>query len=357
MIEFAGWRLPSHFTSVAEETQRARSAAVLFDITHMGLIRVYGWDARSAVSRLLTRDLTAVPLGRSAYALLCNDSGGIVDDLMAMVESDEAVRLVVNAANHEKDAEWLSERLPSGGGIGIDDLRGRTFGAALQGPRAEETLEAAGAAGAPPQMFGAFDHARLGDADILVSRTGYTGEDGFEVFGAAADAPRVWQTLLEVGQDYSLLPAGLAARDVLRQEMGYPLWGQDIDEETTPLEAGLRWVVDWQHDFVGRSALEGRKPRRRRIGFRVEEQGIARAGAAIFRAGGRIGQVTSGTYSHNLKAAIGQGYVDADAGVETGAEIEIEVRERRLRSRVARLPLLPRRTRPSWAELARKENP
>jgi aminomethyltransferase len=137
--------------------------------------------------------------------------------------------------------------------------------------------------------------------------------------------------------------------------MGYPLWGQDIDEKATPLEAGLRWAVDWEHDFTGRSALEGREPERRRIGFRVEEQGIARAGAGIFLAGELMGQVTSGTYSHNLNAAIGQGYVDAAAGIEPSAEIEIEVRERRLRSRVARLPLLPRRTRPSWVELARKE--
>ncbi len=354
MVEFAGWRLPLHFSSVAEEAQACRRAAALFDISHIGMIRLFGPGARQAARALLTRDVAAIPANCSAYALLCNESGGILDDLIVMVESEDAVRLVVNATNHDKDLAWIGEHLPEDGAVGIDESRGRTFGLALQGPRAETILRSAGLHGRLPIVFGAFFHSRLGEADLLLSRTGYTGEDGFELFGAAPDAPAVWRALMLAGQDSGLLPAGLAARDALRQEAGYPLWGQDLDEDTTPLEAGLGWAVDWSGDFIGRTALEGRTPERRRIGFRVEEIGIARAGAPILARGSRVGTVTSGTYSHNLETAIGQGYVDAGAELPPGSEIEIEVRDKRLRCRLAKFPLIPKRTRRSWLDRKRR---
>jgi aminomethyltransferase len=354
MVEFAGWRLPLYFSSVAEEAHACRRAAALFDVSHMGMIRLFGPGARQAARMLLTRDVPAIPSNCSAYALLCNESGGVLDDLIVMVESEEAVRLVVNAASYDKDLAWIKAHIPRDCDVGIEELGGRTFGLALQGPRAEMILKDTGLHGRLPIVFAAFFHSRLGDADLLVSRTGYTGEDGFELFGAAADAPAVWRALMRAGQDSGLLPAGLAARDALRQEAGYPLWGQDLDEETTPLEAGLGWAVDWSGDFIGRAALEGRTPSRRRIGFRVEEVGIARRGAPIFAAGSRVGAVTSGTYSHNLQAAIGQGYVDADAELRPGSEIEIAGRDRRLRCRVAKLPLVPKRTRRSWLERKRR---
>ncbi len=357
LIDFAGWSLPLQFSSVAEETQATRRAAALFDISHMGLVRITGPAARAAARLLLTRDATAIPPGHSAYALLCNDCGGVLDDLFAMTESDQAVRLVVNAANHRKDVAWLRERLPSRLAVGVEDCEGRTFGLALQGPRAEAILKAANIAGPLPPAFGLFSPTRVADADVLLSRTGYTGEDGFELLGAAQDGPLVWKALLQAGVDHDLLPAGLAARDVLRQEMGYPLWGQDLDEHTTPLEAGLGWAVDWEGEFIGRAALAGSRPARRRIGFRLEAAGVARAGAIILLFGKPIGKVTSGTYSHNLGAAIGQGYLPASVKAEPGDEIEIVVRGRPLAARVAKLPMLPVNTRNGWAHRQQEEKP
>ena len=351
LVEFAGWRLPLQFSSIAEETRTTRRAAALFDISHMGVLRIFGADAHRAARRLLTRDTLAIPLNCSRYALLCNDAGGILDDLFVMSESRDAVRLIVNAANHAKDVAWIRSHLDTSARVAIDDALGRTFGLALQGPRSQQVLQASGFRGRLPTAFGAFFHGSIAGADLLVSRTGYTGEDGFEIFGSAGDAVPVWDALIQAGADYGMIPAGLAARDVLRQEMGYPLWGQDIDDHTTPLEAGLRWAVDWSGDFIGRAALEHSQPGRRRVGLRVEDRGVARPAAPILLSGRPIGAVTSGTYSHNLQAAVGQGYVEASVQARTGTEIEVEVRGRRLRARIAELPFLPARTRLSWTRI------
>lgn len=354
MVTFAGWRLPLLFSSVAEEAAATRTTAGLFDISHMGIVRIFGPDAYAAARRILTRDPAAIPISCSAYGFICNDGGGVVDDLFLMSETENAVRLVVNASNHPKDVAWIAARIPAGWRASLDDQLGRTFGLALQGPRAEGILKAAGFTGRLPTVFGAFVHAAIGQADLLVSRTGYTGEDGFEIFGAAGEGQAVWQALIAAGERSGLLPAGLAARDVLRQEMGYPLWGQDLDEQTTPIEAGLGWAVDWTGDFIGRSALEHSKPARRRIGFRVEGRGVARRGDPILVAGNEIGLVTSGTFSHNLGAAIGQGYVDFVMTLEAGSRIQISSRGRPLDACVAAFPFVPKRTRESWAKLGRE---
>jgi len=353
LVEFAGWRLPLQFSSIAEETKACRTTAALFDISHMGVLVLRGEDAARAARRMLTKDVTAIPDGCGAYALLCNDAGGILDDLIVMVESQTAVGLVVNAVNHEKDAAWLRQHLGSRD-VGMDDGRGRGFAVAVQGPRAEEILRAV-ASGLIPEHFAAWAHLEVAGAKVVASRTGYTGEDGFELFGEAADGPAVWRALLDTG--LGLAPAGLAARDVLRQEMGYPLWGQDLDETTTPLDAGLRWAVDWTGEFVGRQALERARPTRRRVGFGIEDVGVARMGATIYRAGEAIGRVTSGTYSHHLSAAIGQGYVDLSAKAEVGDAVEIEVRGKRLKARLAKLPMLPARTQLGWTKVKGKTQP
>lgn len=356
MVEFAGWRLPLQFASVAREAQAARSTAALFDISHMGNIRLEGVGAAAAASRVLTKDPAAIPAGCSAYALMCNQSGGIMDDLFVSVLPGASVGLVVNAVNHDKDVAWLGQHLAAGGALQLEDLSGKSFGLALQGPRAEDILRSASIQGQPPNLFATLSQMRLAGLEVLVSRTGYTGEDGFEIFGAASDGPAVWRAILESGGEHGLVPAGLAARDVLRQEMGYPLWGQDIDERTTPLEAGLGWAIDWGNEFIGRAALKASTPQRRRVGFTIQEPGVARRGAAIFLAGEHIGAVTSGTYSHNLSQAIGQGYVAICANVSAGSEAEIEVRGKLLRARIEKLPFLPKRTRTSWAR-AKKERP
>lgn len=355
LVEFAGWRLPIQFSSIAEETRATRRTAALFDISHMGVIRIFGADAHRAARRLLTREVPAIPLNCSRYALLCNEAGGILDDLFAMSEMPDAVRLIVNAVNHKKDVAWIRSHLDRSAAAALDDLLGRTFGLALQGPLSQEIVKASGFQGRLPTAFGAFFHGTIAGADLLISRTGYTGEDGFEIFGSAGHAVAVWDALVEAGAQYGMIPAGLAARDVLRQEMGYPLWGQDIDEHTTPLEAGLTWAIDWTGDFVGRSSLEHFRPRRRRVAFLIEDRGVARPPAPIFLSGRRIGAVTSGTYSHNLQAAVGQGYIDASLQVKAGTEVEVEVRKRRLRAHIADPPFVPSRTRLGWTRIQTRE--
>jgi aminomethyltransferase len=349
LVEFAGWRLPLQFSSIAEETRACRTTAAMFDISHMGVLTLRGEEAARAARRVLTKDVTAIPEGCGAYALLCNEAGGILDDLIVLVQSPREVTLVVNAANHDKDVAWITEHT-SGMKAALEDLRGSSFAVAVQGPRVEEIVRGVGVEELP-EHFASFVRTGARRAvPLLVSRTGYTGEDGFELFGEAAAGPAVWQAM----RDQGATPAGLAARDVLRQEMGYPLWGQDLDETITPLEAGLKWAIDWTGDFIGRKALERARPTRQRRGFRIEGTGVARPGAVISRADTVIGRVTSGTYSHHLGAAIGQGYLDLAAKAEIGEAVEIEVRGKRLAARLATLPLLPARTQLSWTKVKGK---
>lgn len=355
LVRFAGWLLPLQFGPVAEEAMACRRAAALFDISHMGVISVAGEEARATTRAVLTRDVTAVPAGASVYALLCNERGGILDDLIAMVETDALVHLVVNAANHDADFAWLRARLGSRA-VGVSDRLAASFGLALQGPRAEEILRLAAAGDVPPYQF---THAwmKVAGAEALVSRTGYTGEDGFEIFGRAAEAAGLWRALLDLGREAGLAPAGLAARDILRQEMGYPLWGQDLDADTTPLEAGLRWAIDWEGDFVGKTALEQARPERRRAGLVLDAPGIPRHGATVFARGEEVGAVTSGTYSPHLRAGIGQAYVRVEAKLAPGDAVEVEVRGQRRPAHIARCPFVPARTKPNWIKVKGNAEP
>jgi len=369
LVEFAGWRLPLQFTSVAEEARACRQSAALFDISHMGLVRLIGDSARAAASRLVTRDVTAIPVGCAAYALLLDERAGILDDLFVMVESDTSVLMVVNAVNHEKDVAWMGRHLGATPKVRLGNLCGTTFGIALQGPQAEAMLRRAALDGQPPALFATLRRMRVGGVEVIVSRTGYTGEDGFEVLGQAEDAGEIWRALMScrAGMPQGMpaacpTAAGLAARDVLRQEMGYPLWGSDISQETTPREAGLGWAIDRGSDFIGREALGNAPATRRRFGFVIEDQGVARSGDGVLVNGESVGMVTSGTYSHNLGAAIGQGYISLEAEPGPGMKVEIEGRGRRLTARLAGLgraglfirpglPLVPARTCRSWRQL------
>ncbi len=354
LVEFAGWLLPLQFTSVAEEAHACRQSAALFDISHMGLVRMVGDSARAAASQLVTRNVTAIPVGCAAYALLLDERAGILDDLFVMVESGASVVIVVNAVNHEKDVAWMRRHLGATPQVQLEDSRGTTFGLALQGPEAEAILRRAAPGEEPPELFATIKRIRIAEAEVIVSRTGYTGEDGFEVFGEAGNAIDVWRAVSGAGGGHESArptPAGLAARDVLRQEMGYPLWGNDLSEETTPLEAGLGWAVDRDHEFIGRSALQPTPTTRSRFGFVIEDRGVARSGDSILGNGEHVGVVTSGTYSHNLGTAVGQGYVSLTANPGPGMKAEIEGRGKRLKARLASLPLIPKKTRKSWRQL------
>jgi aminomethyltransferase len=324
MFEFAGWEMPLQYTGIMEEHLSVREKVGLFDISHMGRLRV-----RGDLNRLLTRDLSSLREGSARYSCMCNEEGGILDDVVASRLGQEDFFVVVNAATREKDIAWMREH-----GLEVEDLTFRTFMFALQGPLAERTLGKL-CRPLPARRFTMLE-AEVGGKKVLVSRTGYTGEDGFELVGPVEGAMEVWLELLEAGQELGLKTCGLGARDTLRLEAGYCLYGVDMDERTTPLEAGLDWTVDFGKDFVGKEGL-----------VRQREEGVKRARAcfvseAIPRhgyelAGRGAGVVTSGTFSPILRRGIGMGYV-APEDSAPGTILRMSVRGREVEARVVKPP-------------------
>lgn len=331
MVEFAGWEMPLQYTSLLAEHRAVRSAAGMFDISHMGELIVRGPDAASNLQRLLTNDVDALAPGQAHYTLICNERGGIIDDII-LYRLEDRFMLVVNAANTDKDREWIRRHLA--GRVTLDDATLETALIALQGPKAQAIV-----ARLAPQVdwdavrpFG-FVETAVGGVSALASRTGYTGEDGFELYCAAQDAARLWEALAEAGKEYGLVPAGLGARDTLRLEARLPLYGNDLTEETSPYEAGLGFAVKLDKgDFIGRERLAREKeegPQRRLVGFVMRERGGApRRGYRVFYGGEPVGEVTSGSFSPTLEKDIGLAYVPA-ALAEPGTELEVEIRGRR----------------------------
>jgi aminomethyltransferase len=312
--------------------------AGLFDLSHMGRVYVTGPGAAGFLQRLLTNDVDVEP-GRAVYTLMCNEKGGVIDDLVVYRQSRDAYLVVVNASNREKDLAWMAAQAR-----GEAELSDRTHEVALiaiQGPRAEELLPATGLDLAAIPYFGFAEGAVAGVA-ALVSRTGYTGEDGFEVFVPAADAVGVWQALLDAGRAAGLLPAGLGARDACRLEAGLRLYGNDMDEATNPYDAGLGWTVKLgKGEFVGSAALAEIKARgaeRELVGLNGRERTIPRHGAAVSAAGRTIGEVTSGTYSFFLNRGIGMASV-ARGSAPAGTVVELDSSGRAGTAEVAALPL------------------
>lgn len=343
MVEFAGWEMPVQYRGVIEEHLAVRSCAGLFDVSHMGEIEIRGADALKACQRITANDVSRVKVSQSQYNLLLNENGGVVDDLVIYRLADDLFLLCVNAANTDKDTRWIVDH--SEGEVEIKDVSSSYALLALQGPLAAEILQPL----TPLQLAALksfhFSFGEVFGIRCLVSRTGYTGEDGFELYCDSAEGGRLWNLLFERGRELGLAPAGLGARDTLRLEKGYPLYGHELDDVTTPLEAGLSWVVKFSKGpFLGREVLEKQKQegvRRVLVGLEMVEPGIARGGYAIFKEGNRIGQVTSGTMSPTLKKAVAMGYVSRE---EAAAEnvVEVEIRGRKVRARVRTLPFYQR---------------
>jgi aminomethyltransferase len=321
MVDFAGWEMPQHYSSVREEQEAVRAGAGVFDVSHMGRFEVRGSAAAGYLQGVVTNDVSRLEPNRARYTLLCRPDGGIVDDLV-VYRSEAAWLVVVNAANRERDMAWLRERAPAG--VEIVDRSDELGLVALQGPHAEQVLRTCGTDLAGVPYFGMAE-ADLGGKRCLVSRTGYTGEDGFELFVPTALAGRTWDALLESGA----VPCGLAARDVCRLEAGLRLYGSDMDERTNPYEVGLGWTVKLgKGDFVGRAALgqireEG--PRRELVGLGCAERTIPRHGAAVSLDGREIGVVTSGTYSFWLRRGIAMASVET-APARAGSQVGVESR-------------------------------
>ncbi|MBW2493560.1 MAG: glycine cleavage system aminomethyltransferase GcvT [Deltaproteobacteria bacterium] len=341
MIEFGGFELPVQYTSIREEHFAVREAAGLFDTSHMGQIEFEGPDAIAAAGRLFSRNLAALAPGRVQYGLLCNENGGVVDDITCYREREDFAFWCVNAANIEKDHRWILDHAASA--EGVRDASAETGLLALQGPASAAILARVGAADAAALRHFRFARTQVANCPAIVSRTGYTGGDGFEIYLDSDNLPQVFEALLGEGGPLGLVPAGLGARDTLRLEAALPLYGHELDEDTSPLAAGLGRFVDLEAGgFIGAEAIARARDAglsQQLVGFALEERGVARAGCAVTLAGETIGRVTSGGPSPTLGKSIGLAYVSAGV-TEPGSGFQVVVRDRALQARVVETPFV-----------------
>ena len=337
--------MPVQYAGIGDEHRAVRTAAGLFDVSHMGEIEIAGRDALAAVQRITSNDASRLEVGQAQYSALTTPEGTPVDDLLVYRLAEDHFLLVVNAANARKDRDWIAAALETAEDAVAVDTSRRYALLALQGPRSREILQALTAVELDGLRYYSFANGEVAGVRATISRTGYTGEDGFELFIAPQAAEAVWAALTDAGAPAGLQPAGLGARDTLRLEASMRLHGQDMDESTTLLEAGLGWIVGWDKgEFVGREALAAQRaagPARRLVGFELLDRGIARTGYDVYAGGARAGRVTSGTWAPTLGKAIGMAYVPvAHSAVDTG--IAVDIRGRRAQARIVRMPFYKR---------------
>lgn len=349
MVPFAGFSMPVQYSSVLEEHRATRSAAGLFDVSHMGEFEVRGPEAGRFLDHVVPSRASTLPIGKVVYSVLTTERGTIVDDLLIYRMAEDHFMTVVNASNRAKDFAWMQDNI-SGFDASLGDVSDATALIALQGPKAREIM-ARLATGVDAMAVKYYHWARglVAGRPMMASRTGYTGEMGFEIFLSNSDAPHVWTELMSEGAPFGIRACGLAARDTLRLEAGLPLYGNDIDDTTTVLEAALDFTIDWSKEsFVGRAALEREQesgPLRRRVGFRIEGVGIPRQHNAVMVDGSPVGEVTSGSFSPTLELGLGMAYVPRARAVD-GARVEIDVRGRRLPGALVPLPFYRRPSQP-----------
>ena len=344
LVPFAGWRMPVQYEGIKKEHEAVRQRAGLFDVSHMGEIVVEGPNAVAAVDRLVTNDVAKLDVGRALYTVCCNESGLILDDLIVYRLEAEKILVVCNASNRDKIVAHFAKNLSLE--TPWNDVSDAWALLALQGPSARAIMNDLGA---PEALLGlgSFDVARatVAGVDLWAARTGYTGEDGFELFCANEDAVTLWRAILAAGQPHGLQPVGLGARDTLRLEARLMLYGNDIDEHTHPFEAGLGWVVKLEAgDFIGREALRAIKAagfERKLVGFEMTERGIARHGYPILAGGERVGEVTSGSPGPTVGRNIGLGYVPK-ALSKVGTALGIEIRGKQVGAVVVTTPFYKR---------------
>lgn len=340
IVPFAGWLLPVQYSGVIAEHKAVRSACGLFDVSHMGELVLRGTDALANVNNLMTNDFSGMYEGQARYSPMCYEDGGVVDDLIVYKVSDTVYFIVVNAANKDKDAAWISEHLT--GDCTMEDWSDRVAQLALQGPRAEEILRKL-TSDIPEKNYSAVLRSTVKGFSCMVSRTGYTGEDGFELYCAPADAPALWDALLEAGEPFGLIPCGLGARDTLRLEAAMPLYGHELSPTINPYEAVLGIFVKLEKpDFIGKAALEKARPiSRRRVGLKITGRGIAREECPVYDGEKQIGVVTSGTHCPWLGQAVAMAMVDA-AYKEPGTVVQVDVRGRKVEAEVIKTPFYKR---------------
>jgi aminomethyltransferase len=340
MVDFGGWELPVQFSGILDEHDAVRNDVGVFDVSHMGELTVRGPQALELLQRATCNDVSKLANGRAHYNGLLYPDGGFVDDILIYQLAPQDFFVVVNASNSDKDFAWLQQ---SANGLDVDvrNVSADYAQLAVQGPNAERVLQTMTDVALPPIKYYRFDRGNVDGAPAIVSRTGYTGEDGFEIYVAPEDAPRILQKLVDAG----VKPCGLGARDTLRLEAKMALYGNDIDQTTTPIEADLGWIVKLDKgDFAGRDVLQREQqegPRRKLIGFEMIDRGIARHGYPIVDGKDEVGVVTSGTHSPTLKKAIGLAYLPLDKAAP-GSEFNVLIRGKETRARVVPTPFYKR---------------
>ncbi|MFC6997616.1 glycine cleavage system aminomethyltransferase GcvT [Rufibacter roseus] len=340
MVPFAGYNMPVRYSSDLDEHHTVRKAVGIFDVSHMGEFLVSGPQALDLIQRVTSNDASKLTPGKIQYSTLPNHEGGIVDDLLVYCLSENEYMLVVNASNIEKDWNWISQF--NSNGAELQNISDETSLFAVQGPKAVEALQSLTQVDLANMVYYTFDKGEFaGVPNVIISATGYTGSGGFEIYVPNENAKEVFEKIMEAGAPFGIKPIGLGARDTLRLEMGYCLYGNDITDTTSPLEAGLGWVTKFSKDFTNAENLKAQKEQgvsRKLVGFEMQEQGIPRSHYEIVDAQGeQIGEVTSGTMSPSLGKGVGLGYVKKEFAAP-GTELYIKVRNKQLKALVVKLP-------------------
>lgn len=340
MVPFAGYNMPVSYEGVNAEHETVRKGVGVFDVSHMGEFLITGEKALELIQKISSNDASTLVDGKAQYSCMPNNEGGIVDDLIIYRFNAEKYLLVVNASNIEKDWNWISQHNTMD--ATMRDLSDEYSLLAIQGPKAAEAMQSLTSVDLKNIKFYTFEVADFaGVENVIISATGYTGSGGFEIYFKNENAQKIWDSVFEAGADYGIKPIGLAARDTLRLEMGFCLYGNDIDDTTSPIEAGLGWITKFTKDFVNSEALKKEKeegPKRKLVGFELLEKGIPRHGYDIVDDNGKvIGVVTSGTMAPSLDKGIGLGYVPKELSAP-GSKINIQIRKKALPATVVKLP-------------------
>jgi aminomethyltransferase len=340
MVPFAGYNMPVQYEGVNAEHETVRNGVGVFDVSHMGEFLITGLNALALIQKVTSNDASKLTIGKAQYSCLPNDDGGIVDDLIVYMIKEEQYLLVVNASNIEKDWNWIQAK--NDVGADMKDLSEDYSLLAIQGPKAVEAMQSLSSHDLSEIKFYNFivgDFA--GIEHIIISATGYTGSGGFEIYCKNSDVKQVWDKVFEAGASYGIKPIGLAARDTLRLEMGFCLYGNDLNDTTSPIEAGLGWITKFTKEFTNSEALEAQKrhgPDRKLVAFTLDERGVPRQGYDIVDGNGnKIGEVTSGTMSPSLGIGIGLGYVPPIL-TDIGSKIHIQIRKNAVPATVVKLP-------------------
>lgn len=348
IIDFGGWAMPVQYTNVIDEHKSTRKDAALFDICHMGEIKIKGPQALDLLQFCLTRNLAEQKIGQVKLSALLNERGGIIDDLTVYKTAEDSFMLVTNATTREFDFAVISSALKNNKfDCRIEDVSDKTGKLDLQGPRSEEILQGLVKVDLKKIKYYHFTETTVAGIPTIVSRSGYTGEDGFEIYAPAEHIGYIWDKVLEAGSSFGLKPAGLGARDTLRLEAGMMLNGQDMTQDTSPLEAPYGWLIDWNKDFIGKPALEKLKnngPKKKLAGFELTGRGIARHNYKVLGDDKEIGVVTSGTFSPTLNKAIGLAFLDVSYSAPETA-IDIAIRETIAGAKIVKLPFYKREKR------------